>query len=93
MLGTSFIGSYLFVRGWSIIFGGWPSEISIFVGLRSGEHLVLTWSFYVYFVVTLVLFAITSYFQQTRIKNHEKNLFAVYLVNNMKQTDDSYERA
>ena len=93
MLGTSFIGSYLFVRGWSLIIGGWPSEISIFVGLRSGEHLVLTWSFYVYFVATLMLFAITSYFQHTRVKDHDKNLFAVYLAKEMKQPDDSYTRA
>ena len=62
LLGTSLIGSFLFVRGWSLIFGGWPSEITIFVSLTSGEHLVLTWSFYLYFVSTLLLFGLTSYY-------------------------------
>ena len=26
LLGTSFVGSYAFVRGWSFVIGGWPSQ-------------------------------------------------------------------
>ena len=72
LFGTSLIGSYFFVRGWSLIFGGWPSETVIFVSLRSEEHLDVTWSFYIYFVLTLVLFGLTSWWQHKKEPHHDE---------------------
>ena len=87
LFGTSFIGSYVFVRGWSLIFGGWPSETTIFVNLKSGEHLDLSWSFYVYLVVTLMLFALTSYWQHKKEPHHEETLIK---WNTKGDKDDEY---
>ena len=61
LLGTSFVGSYIFMRGWSLIFGGWPSEHEVWTSLRDGEEVDLKWPFYVYFTIFLVLFGFTSW--------------------------------
>ncbi len=37
IFGTSGIGSYLFMRGWSEILGGWPSERVIIDALKDGK--------------------------------------------------------
>ena len=34
VLGTSFIGSYLFMRGWTLIFDGYPSEAEIWSNIK-----------------------------------------------------------
>ena len=61
ILSTSFIGSYFFVRGWSLIIGGWPSEYVVWNHLKTGSELNLQWPFYVYLSIFLGLFVFTSW--------------------------------
>lgn len=55
---TSFIGSYIFVRGISLFAGGFPSEIEIMDLNREGEtkqlEEILTWEVYVYMAAIAV---------------------------------------
>ena len=86
LFGTSFIGSYMFIRGWSLIFGGWPSEHEVWTSLREGEEVELEWPFYVYFTIFLVLFGLTSWWQYQKEKHHED-------VQNVMDEDDNWKRA
>ena len=55
----NFGGCYIFIRGISLIFGGYPSEIEIFSKMQTGEPLLIRWLFWVYLCVFSILFAST----------------------------------
>ena len=60
LYGTSFIGSYYFMRGWTFILGGYPSEPEIATKLVDGENIHLTIYFWIYVAVFIALFIFTS---------------------------------
>ena len=51
ILGTSSIGSYMFMRGWSIIFSKYPSEIETWQQLYQEELVEFQWQFLMYFSI------------------------------------------
>ena len=56
MLGTAFLGAYAFVRGFSLFFGHFPSEIAMINTVRNGVELDFESEFYLYLVVMLLIF-------------------------------------
>lgn len=63
LLATSLIGSYSFMRGFSIIFGGFPDEIEIYELLKSSKSIDdIKWSFWVYLVLFALVFLYGAYF-------------------------------
>ena len=85
VFGTSLVGSYAFVRGCSMIFGGWPSEEVIVNHLRTGADLDLQWPFYVYLVAIIAMFALTAWWQNEKEEHHEDV--------KKHNEDDEYQRA
>lgn len=69
ILSTSFIGSYLFIRGISMIFGGYPSEMELYNEISTGTAEFST-SFIGYLVAMAVFFVLGAYYQ-THKKNQE----------------------
>lgn len=63
ILGTSFIGSYAFIRGISILAGHFPNEIFIQQQLSAGYTPTFDWQFYVYLASIGVLFVMGAVWQ------------------------------
>ena len=60
---VSFIGCYIFMRGLSLLFGGYPTELETFTMISTGEPILIEWPFWVYlaiFIVTYGYFAHTA---------------------------------
>ena len=84
LYGTSLIGSFAFVRGWSFFLPGWPTDYVIANDVANGEKLQLTWQFGVYLLAIAVLFALTSWWQHTKEPHHEETEKA--------NVEDDYEK-
>jgi hypothetical protein len=63
IFGTSFIGSYIFIRGISLFAGHYPSESEVIAQLQHGIEPEFEWKFYLYLVAILVMFIAGSKFQ------------------------------
>jgi uncharacterized membrane protein len=62
IIATSFIGSYIFVRGFGIFIGGWPSEVELMNQIETGTA-VFTPYMIGYLVAIGVFFLIGVIFQ------------------------------
>ena len=54
--GTSLLGSYIFIRGLSLFFGGFPNEYLIYNSLKNNLELNLPFQFYLYLLLIVILF-------------------------------------
>jgi len=71
ILCTSFIGSYMFMRGWTFIFEGYPSEGEIWSDIQEGHELEITATFWIFFAVWLVSFVISTVIQFKIMDDHD----------------------
>lgn len=71
LLSTSGIGSYAFMRGWSMFLGGFPTESEMMADLQSGEDLDLTWAFWVYFALFIGGWIGSTIWQYKKEPEHE----------------------
>lgn len=56
IVATSFLGSYMLVRGLSLFIGGYPNEFTLISKIRNGGATdVLHWPFYLYLVAIAIL--------------------------------------
>ena len=73
---TSFIGSYVCIRGVSFILGGFPSEFTIIDLINAGEKSQITeylnWQMYVYLVVIVVMTGFGIYIQRKINRNRDE---------------------
>jgi len=60
---TSVIGPYFFVRGFSLIFGGYPSEIDMIRWINGGSKVSVHWMFIVY-MTCFTLLVVASFMWQ-----------------------------
>merc|ERR1711941_155673 len=72
LYGTSGIGAYGFMRGWSFFFGGYPNEGTIFAQLKDGADVHLKWPFWVYMGVFACCFVFAVYYQHKNHEDHEE---------------------
>ena len=67
IIGTSFIGAYIFIRGISLFAGHFPDEFKIADLVTSGEDNqiaeLLTWHAYVYFTFIVIITILSAIFQ------------------------------
>jgi hypothetical protein len=68
---TSGIGSYIFMRGWANIFGGYPSESQILSDIQNGDSPDLTWALWIYLAV-FILSWVGSYWWCVSKEEHPK---------------------
>ena len=85
IFGTSLIGSYLFMRGWTVLFKGWPTESELVAMFNSGEPIDLGGKFFIYIGVLFVTFIFTSFWQWG--KDFEKDMHP-----DLVGDDDDFER-
>ena len=71
VLSTSFLGSYLFMRGWTLIFDGYPSEAELWSNIHHGQHIGITTTFWIFVGVWLVTFIISSTVQFKVMEEHD----------------------
>lgn len=84
---TSMIGSYLFMRGWTYYFGGYPSEMDMYENMSNPDlELEFTAAFWLY----VALFFIGT-FAFVRIQN--KCAFAKYQGTDADPQGDDYKKA
>jgi hypothetical protein len=72
LIATAAGGSYLFVRGWSYFFGGFPKESDIYNFITSGEGLKFDSAFWVYFGVFVVCWILCMVWQCTKLYKKKK---------------------
>ena len=48
---TALVGGYMFMRGWTFFFPGYPSEMEMIQYMQNGEDIEFGWAFWVYFAV------------------------------------------
>merc|ERR1712110_76210 len=90
VFGTSLIGSYAFTRGWSVLFGGYPTEAQLVAMFESGEPVDLGKSFWIYFAVFLVTLVISSFWQLREDQENEEVKAA--LNESSEKINDDFER-
>ena len=69
-MSTASVGSYLFMRGWSLIFLGYHTEIVVWQTLYNKNEFETKWPFLVYTFIFLLAFIIFSVFQSIGGKDH-----------------------
>ena len=62
---TAILGSYFFIRGISLLAGGYPSEMDLLEQIKSGTLVEVPWTFYLYFSF-IVLLSIIGIFVQVK---------------------------
>lgn len=76
ILSTSLVGSYFFVRGFSLYIGGFPNEYTFLKQIENGTLSAEPWSFYVYLACIIagtIVCAIVQYKQLANMTEAEKN--------------------
>ena len=67
IIGTSFIGAYIFIRGISLLAGHFPDEFTIADLVNNGEYEqvkdLLTWHVYVYLTFIVIITILSAIFQ------------------------------
>ena len=71
MYGTSLIGSYTFMRGWSLILGGYAGERIMYRLLGAWEEFELEWQMSLYVVIFYLTFTISAFYQFGADEAHE----------------------
>ena len=64
LYGTSLLGSYLFMHGWALLFGGLPDEASMISRLAHHDRIRLKGEFMLYLVVFFGLFVLSCFVQR-----------------------------
>ena len=72
LIGTSFIGSYIFMRGWTYILGGFQSEAEIVSKVANHEILEVPVSYWWYMILFVVVFLFTSQWQRMKEEDAEE---------------------
>jgi hypothetical protein len=90
MVASSFVGSYLFIRGISFYAGGFPTEGSLHEELKSGA---LDWNtfpktFYYYFAAIIVCSLISFVHQRKHDKAEQKKIVALQENNQLLNQQD-----
>lgn len=67
---TSILGSYLFIRGISLMAGGYPNEFTVYERISAGDLNSVPWTFYIY-MIAMLIFCLLAIFIQLRIKKRE----------------------
>ena len=62
--GTALFGSYTFMHGWALLFGGLPDELEMFPRIQNHDRIKLKEAFTVYAVVFIGLFTLSSFIQK-----------------------------
>ena len=69
IVATSFIGSYITVRSFSILLGGFPNEFEINLRMKTRSTLSFGWRFYIYMISIVILFIFGMGYQFKRRNN------------------------
>ena len=72
LIGTSFLGSYIFMRGWTYILGGFQSEAEIVNKIANHEVLEIPVSFWWYMLVFLGVFLFSIQWQYIKEEDSEE---------------------
>ena len=62
--GTALFGSYTFMHGWALLFGGLPDELEMYPRLQNHDRIKLKEAFTVYTVIFIGLFTLSSFIQK-----------------------------
>jgi len=71
IFGTSIVGSYMFIRGISLLAGGFPNEYTLIDDIKSGHMSGVGWKFYVY-MASMLIAAVVGIIFQEKWKNRNK---------------------
>jgi hypothetical protein len=72
IIGTSFTGSYLFIRGFSLYIGGFPNEFEIAKALSNGSVDSIDPWFYLYLAVIIILTILCAIVQYKQFKKDKE---------------------
>ena len=73
VLATSLVGSYIFMRGLTLVFAeGYPSEAEIYENLKDGNPVEFDWHFWLYLAIFAASFIMTTTFQFSSVEEHEE---------------------
>ena len=72
VISTAFIGSYIFMRGWTFIFDGYPSEGEMWSDMTEGQEFEITSNFWIFVVVWLVTFIVGLIIQWKALENDKR---------------------
>lgn len=73
IIGTSFAGSYMLVRGVSLYAGGYPNEFTLISQIEAGNTTAFSNWFYLYMVCIIIFTVIGSVIQYKTVKKEENN--------------------
>lgn len=81
LIATSYVGSYLCIKGLGILIGGFPNEFTLYQQIKNGNLSTWTASVYIYLIVILGLGTFAMVYQE---RNRKKN-------NNLDEDEESEE--
>jgi hypothetical protein len=62
-MSTSLAGSYMMVRPFSWMLGGFPNEFTLYLMIENGEIKTVPWAFFIYLAVIIALAIIGALYQ------------------------------
>lgn len=63
VLSTSLCGSYLMVRPFSWLLGGFPNEFTLYLMIENGEIETLPWTFFIYILIIAAIALVGALYQ------------------------------
>jgi len=70
LIATSYVGSYLSIKGLGILIGGFPNEFTLYQQIKNGNLSTWTATVYIYLIVILALGTFAMIYQE---KNRKQN--------------------
>ena len=67
---TAFLGSYIFMRGWTFIFDGYPSEHAMWHYMKDDRHIHFSENFWIFIGVWVVTFIVGLSVQWKALDDH-----------------------
>ena len=71
--GTAFVGSYVFVRGWSLFIGGFPNEFTIITEINEGRKVNIPGAYYAWLVAIILLTVVGVWWQSKQKKKMDND--------------------
>ena len=71
IIATALLGSYLLVRGSSLVIGGYPNEFTVYQEIKDGNTSSFSWEFIVYLIVMALLAVLSIIWQERRLRNED----------------------
>ena len=71
IIATAILGSYLLVRGCSLVIGGYPNEFTVYSEVKAGNTSSFSWQFILYLIFMAAFAVLSIIWQERNLRNED----------------------